>query len=52
MNEKVELMKSNNYLVGINQKLVGEKSSSNMRELHKAQSHIHPPANSRPNEVK
>jgi hypothetical protein len=31
MNEKVELMKSNNYLVSINQKLVGEKSSSNMR---------------------
>lgn len=52
MNEKVELMKSNNYLVSINQKLVGEKSSSNMRELHKVQSHLHPPGNNKSNEVK
>ncbi len=32
MTEKVELMKSNDYLVGINQKLIAEKSPHNNKE--------------------
>jgi hypothetical protein len=40
MTEKVELMKSNDYLVGINQKLIADKSPHNTKEH--PQKHVAP----------